>query len=236
MKQPKTNPAPVPPPIRWSVGVVAHNEGGPDSRLRAWLAHWSAIVAPGDIHLLLHDCNDDSAAIAAEFGVKPVEIRVAGLMESILWETVPYAHPDSWHVRCGGVDEFIGKEQLDAAAHVIRENDGIRLFWVARKNSCDGVDISQLLGWDWQCAMMRPHPSPIRFHGGIHAYPEILFHASAVALMNPRACWIEHNRTFADIERCNRARDGYGSPAMIERQERFIGEVRKIMAANGRKV
>lgn len=235
-KQNVPDPTPKPPAVRWSVGVVAHNEGGPDSRLRAWLEHWSKLVKPEDIILLLHDCNDDSAAIAAEFSVAPVKIKFSGLLESILWEPVHYAHPDSWFLRMGGVDEFISGDCLTAAAHVLQANEGVRFYWMGRKNDCEGVDISGLLGFDWQAALMKPHPTPIRFSGGIHQYPEVLLHASAVGIMNPRVCWIEHHRTFADIERCNRARDGFGSPQTVAAQEDFIGKVRQIMQANGRQV
>lgn len=226
MKDKASNPAPVPAPFPWSVGVVAHNEGRA-GRLRPWLEHWEPLAA--QIILILHNCDDDSAEIAAEFGITPITVSVSGLMESILWETVLYARPESWHLRLGGCDEFISLECLERARRVIGENPDLRLFYVARKNYCDGKDISGLLGLDWQVALMRPHPSPIEFKGGIHSYPRLLLHASQVGLMEPSVCWIDHQRTFADIVRCNKSRDGFGSVEMVQAQDGFIERVRQIV-------
>jgi hypothetical protein len=229
-KHPKPSPAPAREPVRFSIGVVAHNEGTrPDGscRLRAWLDHWRTVPNIAEMVIILHDCVDDSAAICEEYGIRPHTVNVAGLIESILWETVPRALPDCWHLRLGGIDEFVTAAHMERIAGVIRANEGVRLYYVARRNYCDGVDISDLLGPDWQVDLMLPQPPPIDFTGGMHAYPKILLHGSAVGMIDPQVAYIAHNRTYAEIERCNRARDGFASVETIREQEGFIQAVRK---------
>lgn len=221
------------PAVRFTAGVVAHNEGA-TGRLRTWLEHWIPLVGADGVVLILHDCSDDSAAIAEEMGVKHVDVRVSGLIEEILWETVALAPPDAWHIRLGGIDEFISAEHLSRMADVIRANPHVRLYWMARRNYCEGVDISDMMGPDWQLDLMLPQPPPIRFQGGMHSYPKILLHASNLGMMNPGVAYIEHRRTLDDVERCNRARDGFASPHMIQQQESFIQAVRERLAREGK--
>lgn len=223
--------------IRFSVGVCAHNEGTqPDgsSRLRTWLQHWKPLTE--EIILILHDCHDDSEAIAAEFDVRPINVQISGLLEAVLWETPRYANPETWHIRTGGIDEFMSAEALHALSGVLVENDGLRLCWISRRNFCEGVDISQLLGPDWQLDLMRPRPLPIKFKGGIHSYPEIAAHASQVGMIDPQVAQLEHRRSFAEIVRCNRARNGFSSPAQLQMQEQFIARTRDLLRANGKEV
>jgi len=217
-------------PFSWSVGVCAHNEGTQadgSSRLRTWLQHWQPITAEQVV--ILHDCNDDSAAICAEFGVKPVIVQISGVMEVIQGETPIHADPASWHIRTGGIDEFMSAEHLTALERVIAENPDIRLYWIGRKNFCDGVDISPLLGLDWQLDIMRPRPLPLKYEGGIHTYPRPTVHASQIGMIDPDVAWIDHRRTLAEIETHNRSRNGFASPDMVQMQEQFIARVHEVM-------
>lgn len=217
-------------PVRYSAGVVAHNEA---ARLPRWIEAWLPVVGddPGRLIVVLHSCSDDSAAICERYGVTPHEVNVAGLLEAILWETVPLAPPDAWHWRTGGCDEFPSEGLAEATTAVIEANPGVRLYYVARRNYVDGVDVSDLLGMDWQSDLMLPMPPPIRFRGGIHARPELVLHGSAVGLLDPAVGHIRHERTQEEVERCNRARAGYASPQMATAQERFIEAVRNRLNA-----
>ena len=221
--------------MNWSASVVAHNEGTqPDgtSRLRTWIQHWKPLCQ--ELVVVLHNCDDDSACICAELGVVPIQINISGLMESLLWEPPLFARPDVWHWRTGGVDEFVSADCLKRAEAAILANPDVRLYWVGRKNFCDGADISHLLGTDWQVALMLPQPLSYEFKGGMHNYPEIKLHASSVGMMDPNVCWIEHRRTFAEIERCNRSREGFCSPQTVQAQDRFIEQVRQAVAGKGK--
>lgn len=238
MTKPKPDPF-APPPVRWSVGLTCRNEGTqPDgtSRLRTWLQHWTAFIEPDDVVLILHDCDDDSEAIAAEFGVQPATVNVSGLLEVLMWEPVALAPPDTWLLRMGGVDEFVDAAALPRLEAMFREHPDVRLWWLPRRNWCDGVDISDICGYDWQPDLMRPVPPPVKLRGSIHQYPDVLLHGSQVGLVEPPTAAIDHRRTWEEIVKHNRARDGFVGAGMVDYQERFIAQVAERMKREGREV
>lgn len=218
----------------YSAGVVVHNEGGARSRLARWIEAWLPVVGePSRLIVGLHSCTDDSARICEEHRVATVEIHVAGLHEALLWETVRLAPPDVWHWRTGGCDEYPSDGLADATRSVIAAHPGIRLYFVARRNIIEGVDVSDMMGPDWQCDLMLPHPVPIRFGGGVHTRPSVTLHGSAVGLLGPEVGHIRHERTWAEVHRCNMGRASYCAPFARDMQERFLRSLRERLRAAG---
>lgn len=230
--------------IVWSAGTVVRNEGtraDGTSRLRRFLEHWRGKLGMPVI-LLEQSSTDDTVQIARELGATCHTVTPHGYSDSHWNDLValaPEGSDDMWFWRLGGCDEFVSPECLAIAEDIIQSNPLVRVWWVARRNVIEGVPVDEAFGGgtDWQIALLRAHPAPVRYHPAMaHQYPSIRVPGRQVGNMDPSVVWVEHERTWREVVAANRERDGHGSAQAVGLQEAWMERVRQLLTAKGVRV
>lgn len=100
---------------------------------------------------------------------------------------------------------------------LIEQNVDVVCF--RRLNIVDNVDISPIMGDDYQCRLFKK--GTVMFPDAINTYPEIHPNAKVAYVSSP----IIHLRTLEGLKNANKAREKVASPEAIETQNQFIKAV-----------
>jgi SAM-dependent methyltransferase len=119
-------------------------------------------------------------------------------------------------------DEKVSEALKDIMPKLIESKSDV--FWIERQNFVDDVNISELMGKDYQCRLFKR--GTLNFPDEIHKFPERASNCFATYVSQ---C-ILHNRTLNGLIAANKAREVIASPQAIELQNNFVEAVKKFMA------
>lgn len=209
------------------VGTIIYNE---EKRLPLWLAHWQPLAER--IIVIDQGSNDKTQQILTDSGVT-------------WFERLPRGNPDiHWNDLIGlsranmpffriGVDEFISRSGIRNALKIMKVHSRHRLWWLSRKNWIDGVNVNehpeifQKMGFDWQATISFGRACI--FSGRMHGWPTVKVPGHQAGYMDRDLVWIDHQRTWEDVERANASREHVCGEAARQDQIWFTKAVREIL-------
>lgn len=193
-----------------SLCVITHNS---EDRIKDMILKHKEFVS--EVIVVVQESTDNTLARAREVADVVIERRCKGTSDSDRNWTFSLAN-NPW-VLYLDTDEYTSPELNKKLPELIKQN--VAIYWMARKNLVDGVDMFKVLKHDMQPRLFQK--GALKFPDQIHTYPKPEKDAYVAFVDYP----IIHERTLEQVKSSNRARNAIASKDMISLQEGFIAQV-----------
>ena len=194
--------------------VITHNS---EDRIKDMILKHKEFVS--EVIVVVQKSTDDTLARAREVADCVIERRCKGTSDPDRnWLFSLARNP--WVLYLDD-DEYTSPELNKKLPDLIKQN--VAVYWMARKNLVDGVDIFKVLKHDMQPRLFQK--GALTFPDQIHTYPRAEKDAYVAFVDYP----IVHERTFEQVKRSNRDRNIVADKDRLAMQEKFIAQVGELL-------